>query len=74
MAGRRARIEALRAAWVDAAGLDEQRRICAEIQMQLWEDAPYIPIGEYWQATAYRKGLLDGCPAALLYSMGSADN
>jgi peptide/nickel transport system substrate-binding protein len=58
------RIEALRAAWLDAASLDEQRRICAELQMQLWQDVPYIPMGEYWQTTAHRKdllGVLPGC-------------
>jgi peptide/nickel transport system substrate-binding protein len=57
-----ARIEALRAAWLDAAGLNEQRRVCAELQKQLWEDVPFIPMGEYWQATAYRKDLLDVVP------------
>jgi peptide/nickel transport system substrate-binding protein len=58
------RIEALRAAWLDAGNMDEQRRICTELQMQLWQDVPYIPMGEYWQSTAYRKDLLDvltGC-------------
>ena len=49
------RIEALRAAWLEAGALDEQRRICVELQMQLWQDVPYIPMGEYWQFTAYRK-------------------
>ena len=56
------RIEALRAAWLDAGSLDDQRRICAELQMQLWQDVPYIPMGEYWQPTAYRKDLLDVLP------------
>jgi peptide/nickel transport system substrate-binding protein len=56
------RIEALRAAWLEAASLDEQRRICTELQMQLWQDVPYIPMGEYWQSTAYRKDLLDVLP------------
>jgi len=55
-------IEALRAAWLDAGNIDEQRRICAELQLQLWQDVPYIPMGEYWQATAYRKDLLDVQP------------
>ena len=56
------RIEALRAAWLDASSLDEQRRICVELQLQLWQDVPYIPMGEYWQSTAYRKDLLDVLP------------
>jgi peptide/nickel transport system substrate-binding protein len=56
------RIEALRAAWLDAGDLDEQRRISTELQLQLWVDVPYIPMGEYWQSTAYRKDLLDVQP------------
>jgi peptide/nickel transport system substrate-binding protein len=55
-------IEALRAAWLDAGDFNEQRRICTELQMQLWQDVPYIPMGEYWQSTAYRKDLLDVLP------------
>ena len=61
------RIEELRAAWLDTADLEQQKRICVELQKQLWEDVPFIPMGEYWQATAYRKDLTDvlpGCFAA----------
>jgi peptide/nickel transport system substrate-binding protein len=64
------RIEALRAAWLDAASLDEQRQICAELQMQLWQDVPYIPMGEYWQSTAYRKDLLDLLPGCFAVFYG----
>jgi len=64
------RIEALRAAWLDAASLDEQRRICSELQMLLWADVPYIPMGEYWQATAYRKELLDVLPGCFAVFYG----
>ena len=56
------RTEALRAAWLEAGSLDEQRRLCAGLQMELWQDVPYIPMGEYWQSTAYRKDLLDVLP------------
>jgi peptide/nickel transport system substrate-binding protein len=65
-----ARIEALRAAWLDAGNIDEQRRICTELQMQLWQDVPYIPMGEYWQATAYRKDLLDVVPGCFAVFYG----
>jgi peptide/nickel transport system substrate-binding protein len=64
------RIEALRAAWLDAGGLDQQRRICTELQMQLWQDIPYIPMGEYWQSTAYRKDLLDVVPGCFAVFWG----
>jgi peptide/nickel transport system substrate-binding protein len=58
------KIEALRAAWLDAADVDQQRRLSAEMQQQLWQDLPFIPMGEYWQTTAYRKeltGIIPGC-------------
>jgi peptide/nickel transport system substrate-binding protein len=64
------RIEALRAAWLDAGSLGEQKRICAELQMQLWQDVPYIPMGEYWQTTAYRKGLLGVVPGCFTVFYG----
>jgi peptide/nickel transport system substrate-binding protein len=64
------RIEALRAAWLDAGNLDEQRRICTELQLQLWQDVPYIPMGEYWQSTAYRKDLLDVLPGCFAMFWG----
>jgi peptide/nickel transport system substrate-binding protein len=64
------RIEALRAAWLDAGNLDEQRRICVELQMQLWHDVPYIPMGEYWQSTAYRKDLVDVLPGCFAVFWG----
>jgi peptide/nickel transport system substrate-binding protein len=64
------RIEGLRAAWLDTGNIDEQRRICTELQMQLWQDVPYIPMGEYWQATAYRKDLLDVLPGCFAVFYG----
>jgi len=58
------KIEELRAAWLDSADPDEQRRIAREMQTQVWQDLPFIPMGEYWQTTAYRKdltGIVPGC-------------
>ena len=56
------RIEELRAAWLDAADMDKQRRICAELQKQVWEEVPFIQMGEYWRTTAYRKDVVDVLP------------
>ncbi len=64
------RIEALRAAWLDAGNIDEQGRICTELQIQLWDDVPYIPMGEYWQSTAYRKDLLNVLPGCFAVFYG----
>ena len=58
------RIEALRDDWLNATSLEDEKRICVRLQTQFWQDVPYIPMGEYWQATAYRKdlaGVVHGC-------------
>jgi len=58
------KIEELRRAWLDAGDPAEQRRLAAELQLQAWQDVPFIPMGEYWQTTAYRKeltGIIPGC-------------
>lgn len=50
------RIEALRAAWLDAGDIGGQRRICTELQLQLWQDVPYIPMAMF---TLKKQRLLD---------------
>jgi peptide/nickel transport system substrate-binding protein len=59
------KIEALRDAWLAAPDLTEQKRLAREIQLRAFEDVPYIPIGQSFAPTAYRKelsGLLSGYP------------
>lgn len=59
------RIEELRAAWLDAQDLAAQKRIAADIQRQWWIDVPHIPIGQWFQPTAWRDdldGMLEGFP------------
>jgi peptide/nickel transport system substrate-binding protein len=53
------KIEALRDAWLDASDLAEQQRICRDIQAQAFDEVPFIPLGLFYQATAYRKDLVD---------------
>ena len=55
---------------LDTADFEEQKRICTELQKQLWEDALFIPMGEYWQATAYRKHLTDVLPGCFAVFYG----
>jgi peptide/nickel transport system substrate-binding protein len=64
------RIEELRAAWLDTNDLGQQQRICVDLQRQLWTDVPFIPLGEYWQATAYRKDLIDVLPGCFAVFYG----
>ncbi|WP_237213924.1 ABC transporter substrate-binding protein [Falsiroseomonas oryziterrae] len=50
-------IEALREEWLAAEGLDAQKAIARRIQAALWQDLPYIPLGQYYIDAAYRRGL-----------------
>ena len=60
------KLEALRAAWIDADNLAEEKQISEQIQLQLWEDVPYIPLGHWVRSTAHRREIVDlpwGFPA-----------
>jgi peptide/nickel transport system substrate-binding protein len=60
-----ARIEALRSEFMDAEAPADQQRICRDLQMQAWQDVPYIPTGAWMQPFAYRRsitGMLNGFP------------
>jgi peptide/nickel transport system substrate-binding protein len=55
----------LRAEWLQAGDLPTQKRICRDLQLQLWQDVPYIPMGAYDQPTAMRAdltGAMKGTP------------
>jgi peptide/nickel transport system substrate-binding protein len=59
------RIEELRVQWLDVEDLAEQKRIAGEIQRQWWTDVPHVPIGQWFQPTAWvnsLSGMLDGFP------------
>lgn len=59
------RIESLRAEWLRADNIAAQRRIAEQIQLQAFEDVPYIPLGQTITTTAHRAdltGMLDGLP------------
>jgi peptide/nickel transport system substrate-binding protein len=57
------KLEALRDSWFAAPDLAAQRRIAEQLQLQAFQSVPFIPLGQYFQPTAYRKtvsGVLDG--------------
>lgn len=59
------RMEALRDDWLGAADLASQKRIAADIQAQAFVDVPFLPLGEFFQPTVYRRtleGMLKGMP------------
>ncbi len=60
-----AKIEELRNAWFEAPDLAAQKKICVEMQLQAFQDVPYIPLGQYFVPTAYQAnltGVLHGNP------------
>jgi peptide/nickel transport system substrate-binding protein len=52
-------IEELRENWLDTGDLAEQQRICRDIQVKAFEELPFIPLGLFYQSTAYRKNLVE---------------
>jgi peptide/nickel transport system substrate-binding protein len=56
-------IETLRDAWFAAPDLAAQKRIAEAMQREAFVSVPFVPLGQYFQATAYRNslsGMLDG--------------
>ena len=53
------RIEELRDAWLDAPDRPAQQRIAAELQKVAMQEVPFIPTGQYFYKTAYRRSLAD---------------
>jgi peptide/nickel transport system substrate-binding protein len=59
------RLESLRQAWLEAPDLAAQKAIARDLQLQAWQDVPYLPLGRYLQPTAYKSnltGMLSGLP------------
>ena len=57
------KLEELRTQWLQAPDLAAQKRIGEQIQLQAFQDVPYLPLGEYLQPTAHTArltGLLQG--------------
>jgi len=53
------KLEALRQAWFEAPDLAAQQKICRDLQLQFFQDVPYVPTGMYDQPTAFQSSLKD---------------
>jgi peptide/nickel transport system substrate-binding protein len=53
------KLTALRNAWFEAPDLATQQGLCRDIQLQFWQDPPYVPLGQFFQGTAYRSSVSD---------------
>ena len=59
------KVEALRQQWFDAPDLAAQKALCVQIQQECFAQVPYLPLGAFYQPTAYRadlSGMLKGFP------------
>ncbi len=52
-------LETLRDTWFDAPDGETQKDIARQIQIQAFQDVPYIPLGQYFADSAYQNGLAD---------------
>jgi peptide/nickel transport system substrate-binding protein len=53
------KMEEMRDAWLDAADLEGQKKICEDIQSYAFEQVPFIPIGQWFYPTAFRNNVTD---------------
>ena len=61
------KLEQLRLDWFNAPDLETQQKICRDIQLQVFEDVPYIPLGATYQIMAVRKAWKDVQPQIPLF-------
>lgn len=60
------RLEELREAWFEAPDLAAEKRIAEEMQRQVWQEVPFIPLGQVLPRMAFRRsitGVVKGGPA-----------
>ena len=53
------KLEELREGWLDATDVESRRQIAVTMQLQMWEDVPYIPMGHWVRSTAHRRNIVD---------------
>jgi peptide/nickel transport system substrate-binding protein len=51
------KLEALRDEWLQAEDAPREQAIARQIQAQAMQDVPYLPLGSYFQPTAYKANL-----------------
>jgi peptide/nickel transport system substrate-binding protein len=62
------RLEALRDQWLVADSLATQKFLATQIQLQAFEDVPYLPVGSYQQPTAYKADLTGMLKGLILFT------
>ena len=71
-----AKVEALRDAFVRAATPEDQKKIAADIQKEVYDQVIYIPLGQYFGPSAWRKslsGVLDGPATPIFWNIDKSE-
>ncbi|WP_158743839.1 ABC transporter substrate-binding protein [Acidisphaera sp. L21] len=53
------KLEELRSAWFAAPDVAAQQQVAAQLQLRVFDTVPFVPLGQYFQPTAYRTSLSD---------------
>jgi peptide/nickel transport system substrate-binding protein len=61
-------LEALRNDWLAADDMPSRKALAAKIQSQAFQDVPFLPLGSYYQPTAYRANLTDMLKGLILFT------
>jgi peptide/nickel transport system substrate-binding protein len=61
------KLDALRQSWFDAPDLAGQQAIAADIQRTVFEEAPYLPTGQYFASTAWRRSISEPISEVLAF-------
>ncbi len=62
------KLEALRDQWLAATDPAAQRSLARDIQLQAWQDVPFLPLGSYQQPTAFRSELTGMLRGLILFT------
>jgi len=62
------KLEALRNQWLRAPDLATRKALARDIQLQAFQDVPCVPLGLYYQPTAYRNDLVDMMKGLILFT------
>ena len=67
---RSAAVEALYTRWLDAPDDAARRTLASQFQMQLAQDVPFVPMGQYFDPTVYRRSISNMTPGGLIRFWG----
>jgi len=71
-----AKIEAMRDAFARSSSPEEQKKIAADIQKEVYDEVIYVPLGQYLAPSAWRislTGVLDGPATPIFWNIDKSE-